>query len=260
MRRLWPFGRSVPREPAAPNPQPLDPRNLPDDLPPELAAFIRGPIDGREDWFEAFLAESELDDLRTRKSAADLTPHEVGRVREIVATGQPRQARFNLLLNPRLLPDDVRLGVLRASLTDSDPYMRIAAVVGLQDPAAAVIPPREWPAVRDALIGRLDDPEAAIRNRASATLAGRAGPGDGPALGAAPVHEEQVRNLLIACIRADAQDAVLALLPRLLAQERMHAPTRAYLERWQADGRRPPDDPPAILMLPGLGYIPNLDG
>lgn len=143
---------------------------------------------------------------------------------------------------------------------NSDPYMRIAAVVGLQDPSAAVIPQSEWPAVRDALIGRLDDPEAAIRNRASVTLAGRAGPGDGPALGAAPVHEEQVRNLLIACIRADAQHVVLTLLPRLLARVRMDDESRTYLERWQADGRRPPDEPPVGFMLPGLGYIANLDG
>jgi hypothetical protein len=259
MRRLWPFGRSVSREPVTPTPRALDPLKLPDDLPPEIAAFIRGPIDGRVDWFDAFLSESELDDLRTHKSAADLTPQEVRRVREIVASGQPRQARFNLLLNPRLLPDDVRLGALRAALTDSDPYMRIAATVGLQDPAAAVIAPPDWPTVRDALIGCLDDPEPAIRNRTSVTLAGRAVPGDGPALRAALVHDEQVRNVLIACIRAEAEDVVLALLPRLLAQERMQADSRTYLERWQADGRRPPDDPPAVLMLPGLGYIPNLD-
>ena len=174
MRRFWPFGRSTPSEPATPLPRPLDPRNLPSELPPEVAAFIRGPIDGRDDWLDAFLEEPELDNLRTFRTADDLTPLEAGRVRDIVATGAPHQARFNLLLNPQLVPEDIRLDALRAALDDADPYMRIAAAVGLQAPSNTPMTPASWPPTRDALIGRLDDPEPAIRTvRASLSLVGR---------------------------------------------------------------------------------------
>ena len=240
-------------------PRHLDPRNLPADLPPEVAAFIRGPIDGRVDWFQAFLEEPELDNLRTFRTAEDLTPLEAGRVRDIFATGKPRQARFNLLLNPQLVPEDIRLDALRAALEDADPYMRIAAAVGLQDPSKIPTTPVSWPASRDALIARLDDPEPAIRNRASVTLAGRAAPGDGPTLRDAEIHDAEIGNMLIAGIRAGADDVVVALLPRMLPRP-MPDETRAYLERWQAAGRRPTEDPPAFLMLPALGYIPNLAG
>ncbi len=65
--------------------------------------------------------------------------------------------------------------------------------------------------------------------------------------------------MLIAGIRAGADDVVAAMLPRMLARP-MPDETRTYLERWQAAGRRPPEDPPRFLMLPALGYIPNFAG
>jgi hypothetical protein len=237
-------------------PEPVDPES-----DPVLDAILRQmtPADQSDDWLEAFLVIDELDDLFTRHGAADLSTGQESRVRAVLRDRAPRQARFNLLMRPGVIPGDARLDALDAGLVDEDPYMRIAAAVGLQDLAVA---DADWPPVRDALIGLVADPIGAIANRATVTLAGNARSGDGPAIldAARQADDRHLQNLLIALVRAGADREVLELLPLVLVQEGLAASTRAWLERWAADGRRPDGDPPAYFMAPALGYIPNLDG
>lgn len=229
---------------------------------PALDAFLRlmSPTDQSDAWLETFLAIDELDDLFTRHSAADLSPAQEGRVRTVLRERMPRQARFNLLMHPALIPADARLDALRAGLEDDDAYMRISAATGLQD---VDIEDAEWPTVREALLRRVADPIGAVVNRATVTLAGNARSGDGPAILAAArssaLNPSDRGNLLIALVRAGADREVLELLPEVL-QSVGEPVSRAWLERWMAEGRRPAGELPAFLMLPALGYIPNLDG
>ncbi len=63
---------------------------VPEPSPDARAVFehlVFGHIDERSDWFEAFLAEPELDDLVTRHIAGDLSPAQAARVRAILADG-----------------------------------------------------------------------------------------------------------------------------------------------------------------------------
>ena len=249
----------------APAPKGYEPVSEADVLQhPALRAFAVGPIDSRDDWFEAFLAQDELDDLRTRHDWRELTPEQTARVRAIVASGQPRQALFNLLLWPQLLPPDVGgRTIVDAIRQDREPYMRVAAIVGLQHFPAGSIPRESWPGVRDALLSAFPDRRMSIANRASVTLHTQARPGDGPSILAAARAAElaggDLRNVFITLIRIGAHEEILQLLPDVLANEKLQPAARAWLERWKSLGRRPAEDPPASFGLPVLGYIPNLD-
>lgn len=211
--------------------------------------------DAGDDWLEGWLAEHELDDLLTAHRAEDLTPGEAERVRAIAATGEPRQARFNLLMTAGLLPADCRVPALLAGLRDADPYMRVAACVGAQE---AELPGDAWPAIRDALIECLGDSIPAIRNRASVALAHKARRGDGALLArAAMAAPDEQGNLFIALVRSGEPDHATPLVP--MALERPAPPdVRAWLEAWNRAGRME-TDPPKVALLPSLGYIPNLD-
>ena len=235
---------------------------------PEFRAFAEqqlfGHIDGAPDWFAAFLAEPELDNLATRHIAADLDTAQDARVRAVLVSGTPRQARFNLLMHPQLIPTDVRLAALRAAVRQSDdPYMRIAAIVGLQDEALRV-PETEWPAVRDELLDATRDPRGVIRNRATVTLTGRLQADDVPAV-VARIREgglegSELDNLVATFVKLGADDAVLEVLPIVLEHGAQVEATRAWLEAWQAAGQRPAEPAPPWFGMPALGYIPNLDG
>lgn len=236
--------------------------------PPELRAFVEqrmfGHVDGADDWLEAFLTETELDDLATRHVAADLSPAQEARVRQAVEIGTPRQARFNLLMWPQLIPADIRLSALRSAIRqDSDPYMRIAALAGMQGTSVKV-PAADWPGVRDDLLSALGDPRAAIRNRATVTLADRLVPNDVSAvLHAATTLElggSELQNLLGALVKMGADDAATALIPMVLERWTGGPEDRAWLELWRTRGARPSVPAPDYFGMPGLAYIPNLDG
>lgn len=233
--------------------------------PSELRALVEahafGHVDHASDWLETFLRCPELDDLGTRHIASDLTPEQERRVREIVTAGEPRQALFNLLMWPQLIPADVRLATACAAMRqERDPYMRIAAAVGLQERKIA---DADWPAVRDALLGLLRDPRQQIQNRATIALRSGLRAGDAGAVVAAVLSSSlgpgEIESFVGALLKVGASDAALHLLPRLLESDRLHPDVRAWLETWQSTGTRPDGSPPRDFGLSGLAYIPNLD-
>jgi len=89
-------------------------------------------------------------------------------------------------------------------------------------------------------------------------LASRARPGDGVALGRAFDHAKSSdrRNLLIALLRAEADDKVSRILPGVVEELSLDPPSKTWLRAWAAAGHRPSEPMPPIL--PELAYMPNL--
>jgi hypothetical protein len=212
------------------------------------------------DRLERFLTENELDDLRPWPFEQS-TRAEQRRIREVVEAFAPLQAMYNLLLHPMMLPPDVRFEtVARAIAQHESGWLALAAVVGLQGW------PREafgegWPYVREALLALVTAGDPVVANRATVTLAGAVGPGDGPAVAAVLRAEPagaEARNLLLCLLRCEADEEITAMLPLVLPTLEVDSGSRAWLDSWVLAGRRPASPPPGILLLPGLGYIPNL--
>ena len=266
----WPWHRHAKSSVRAADQRGSEPRlglRITPEAPPEVRATLEhhvfGHVDEASDWLATFLAEHELDDLGTRHVAGDLTPAQEARVREIVASGRPRQGLFNLLMWPQLIPPDIRLDAVRGAVRQThDPYLRIAAVVGLEG-GAVEVSDSEWPSVRDELLTALGDPRAAIRNRVTVALSRRLRVSDGPAIlrsvAEAGLGGTELENVLAALIRVGADDAAPDLLPRMLEQGVSRPEVRAWLESWQAAGSRAASPPPRWFGLPALAYIPNLD-
>lgn len=260
MKIRWPWQRQ--RQPAGDGRPSI---NFVPEPPPEVRALFEehvfGQVDRASDWLETFLDCPELDDLGTRHVATDLTPEQERRVREILATGEPRQGLFNLLMWPQLIPADVRLATACAAMRqERDPYMRIAAAVGLQERKIA---DADWPAVRDALLGLLSDPRRQIQNRATITLKSGLRKSDADsvveAVLASSLDPGEIETLVGALVKIDGWAAAARLLPRLLESANLHPDVRAWLETWQSTGVRPDGPPPEDFGLSGLAYIPNLD-
>ena len=207
---------------------------------------------------DAFLAENELDDL-DRRLFADPTPAETAALIEAVTAWAPRQAIFNLLLNVSMLPEPVRAGaVIRALDQRDDPWLALGAAVGLQGARDIGVP---WPRLRDRIATLIGSPLSILDNRASVTLAVRAQPGDGQALAAAAARvsddDPVLGNLLAGMLRINADAEAGVVIPRVIDTIR-YPPSVDWLAQWMVIGRRPREPMPALLALPGLGYIPNL--
>lgn len=209
---------------------------------------------------DRFLSENELDALVPWRFESG-TRDEQRRIRAIAADFEPLQAMYNLLQHPEMLPPDERFLCVYRAITQRDtPWLAIAGAVALQGWDREVFK-HTWPDLRAALASLVLSDEPVVANRASVTLAGMVGPGDEGSivdvLRQEPEHRE-LRNLLICLIRTEADNEVVALLPRVLGAGLFDAASEGWLEQWRSPGRRPATPPPPMLMLPGLSYIPNL--
>jgi hypothetical protein len=83
----------------------------------------------------AFLAAEDLDDVGdARKPIKALDATDTAAIRSVLKQWKPSQAVANLLMNPSLIPQDVRLATLRRALAERrTPYLVLAAVVGFQE-------------------------------------------------------------------------------------------------------------------------------
>lgn len=214
----------------------------------------------KESWLEEFLWENELDNLLIKQTCADFTEAQEERVRSVLDARTPRQARYNLLMHPRMIPAEIRVQALVAPFEEKapDPWMVLAATVGLQ---GAYVSHREWPSVLRILLGRLGTAEDTIANRILITIAGHARAADVPAIldvARTMSARDQMCNVLGLALRNGATDNQVAPILKAALQAAGDDETRDWLARWLATGRRP-DGLPIGMQLPTLGYIPNLD-
>jgi hypothetical protein len=121
---------------------------------------------------DAFLAATDLDDLlRLRQRVSALKPDESSRIVSVIHDWSDRQAVANLLFHPRVMPDAVRFDAIdRALCSSDDPYLVLAATVGLQSVPPEGVPAEKRAAWVDRLLSLVQSTSTTVAGRASVTL------------------------------------------------------------------------------------------
>lgn len=133
---------------------------------------------------EDFLAANDLDDvLAAVKRIEFLSAQDETRILGLLSSWDTPQAIANLLMYPKLIPPDHRLDALSRGLQDDGyPYLKLAAVVGLQSVESLDITESQRLAVLHMLVSLIENHRGVLAARASAALSEWVRPGEGYAI------------------------------------------------------------------------------
>jgi hypothetical protein len=124
------------------------------------------------DALKRFLAADDLDDLlRVASALPGLAPDDAAVVRRIIENWRPQQAVANLLFHPHLVPSDVRVAaILRAMNECGQPYLKLAATVGLASVEPRDIAPGDAAVIRSLLLKLIEADDSILSSRASVSI------------------------------------------------------------------------------------------
>jgi uncharacterized protein DUF7010 len=217
---------------------------------------------------DALLNATDLDELlRLRHEIPALTPEESDRVAAVIREWRDRQAVSNLLFYPELIPAGIRFEALdRALHSSEDPYVALAASVGLQRVAPDDVPSEKREAWILTLLTHAGSTSPVLARRASMTLGSwsrRATDTDvlQRLVSRYPMAVENASRNIIAAVLDRCGDLGADEFDQRLSDWRVSEPARAalraahaeYSEMKSRDGFRA-----TLMKAPVLAYIPNL--
>jgi hypothetical protein len=223
---------------------------------------------------QAFLESRDLDrlaDARERLPAFDA--EDIAAVRRVLSGWSEPQAVANLLMHPSLIPESERSAAVQRGLDETrQPYLALAAVVGLRELDVESLPPAERAEVVGRVLALAAADRGVIADRASAFLAERLwhfGDSYAPSVLALLDHPSQTvqHNALAALVPLVGLDNLSDVLTRAVEDGKLslrgQATAARKLARIRGFSAADPDDGSGddlgSLSAPLLTYIPNLD-
>ncbi len=139
---------------------------------PKWLSRRASPESKASDALARFLAAGDLDDLlRIASELPALDVNDATVVGEVISEWRAHQAVANLLFHPTAIPVEVRTAALLRGLgEDARPYLKLAAIVGLQSTQPSAIAPDDVTLVRERLLQIIAADESVISSRASVTI------------------------------------------------------------------------------------------
>ena len=133
----------------------------------------RGPqTSGVSAALKRFVAADDLDDLlKAASELRGLGPDDAAVVRRIVENWRPQQAVANLLFHACLIPADVRVAAILRAMNDCDqPYLKLAATVGLASVEPREVAPGDAAIIRGLLLELIEADDSILSSRASVSI------------------------------------------------------------------------------------------
>jgi HEAT repeat protein len=207
----------------------------------------------------SLFAARDLDELRSvvdEVADGGLTQADEASITAVLAAWNDVQAVANLLMYPMLIPEASRRDWLAQGLSAQEPYVRLAAAVGVGQIRAASWSEADIEMFVPALLRLVAQDDDVTASRAALSLAPLARPADAPELTVLLDHPDPGvrRNLEAALLRSVGPEGIAAILDAgFLDEDDTHAARQALA----ADGidlDAPVDE---RRLLPSLAYIPN---
>jgi hypothetical protein len=218
---------------------------------------------------ERFLAASDLDELAAAYDELpeldqasdidiDIDIDIEAIVGAVLTSWVPSQALANLLMYPQVIAPPWRLSAIERALTDStNTYLRLAAVVGMQQLDSAELPDQVRHRLTQALLDLIASGVGVVAERASITVMGLLRSTDAPEVVEVLLHPSPLvrQNLTQALLDLTGPAGVIALLdqPGFVEPDVQRA-VRAHLDTDGIDLTRPIDELRRPLIL---SYVPS---
>jgi HEAT repeat protein len=204
-----------------------------------------------------FLHAGDLDELRGAYDELEpLSADDQVMVAQILAAWTDVQAVANLLMYPMLLDGQTRGDWLLRGLSDPEPYLRLAAAVGVGQVLASAWSEDEVALLVPALVQLVADDNAVTASRAALSLVPLARPTDAPDLAAMLSHPDRGvrRNLECALLRSVGSEGLAAILSGGFLDEQTAEAARRVLDADGVDLTKPAEEQ---RRMPSAAYIPN---
>ena len=207
----------------------------------------------------SLLGARDLDELRlVVDEVADdgLTPDDEVSISRVLADWTDVQAIANVLMYPAFIPSDARRDYLVRGLSASEPYLRLAAAVGVGQVRAAAWSEEDVAALVPPLIELVAHDNDVTASRAALSLVPLARQTDAPELASLLGHRDSSvrRNLEASLLRSVGPDGITAILDGGFLDEGSAGRARAALADDGVDLGKPAEE---LRLLPASAYIPN---
>lgn len=204
-----------------------------------------------------FLLSGDLDELPLAyEELAPLGADEQLAVNEVLAEWTDVQAVMNLLMYPLLLDDSTRRRWLLRGLSDPEPYLRLAAAVGVGQMLSSAWSDEDVALLVPALLRLVAEDGAVPASRAALSLVPLARPTDAPELAAMLGHRDRGvrRNLECALLRSVGTEGLAAIVSGGFLDEETADAARHVLDADGVDLTRPAEEQ---RRMPSAAFIPN---
>lgn len=204
-----------------------------------------------------FLVAGDLDELRSAYDEVEpLGPDEQVTVAQVLASWSDVQAVANLLMYPALLEEQSRRDWLLRGLSDEQPYLRLAAAVGVGQVLSSDWSDDDIALLVPALLRLVADDGAVTASRAALSLVPLARAADAPELAALLGHPDRGvrRNIECALLRSVGSEGLAAILSGGFLDDQTADAARRVLDADGVDLSVPAEDQ---RRMPSAAYIPN---